>query len=405
MASQGQTVSSPFEYSGVEWNFLDLQEMRNYPVESSERKCKIIGRLNYFLFDNHLIRGHEFEDNKKWIHLLNTFEEKHIKTEYGRPNPELEILPEWFLAKFHSPTQKWTLEWVIAQKMSDDKIVKETIENGLNIWETEGRTRAQKLRKAIDRLPQPQRIKKVVCIGLGAICTCIAVPKNPETQGNTQAWEPCINKGVISHPALAQHVTALVIVNQLQQKTGQIIDLYTGDPMYGEPHKKALESLNGTKFRVLRTDYGKHEHFTMIDDSTFLIAICPGCEAISLVSEYARPVAMLCESLSRHQDPSDFDKVDPDILWYELEDPGTGTKIKIPGTTDYCIESKRLCDMLDNEYTIEEEFPHEERFPLDENELDDDPCLAPHAIPPPGQREPDKMCWNAGVRMYVRKDK
>lgn len=98
--------------------------------------------------------------------------------------------------------------------------IKNQINKTLATWGNN--EREIELRKAIDTISNPHLIQKVVCFGMGAIRT---EPPKLLLPG----WEQD-NQRVVN-----QHAAAVMIVHQLQAKTGQEIKLFVGDPAYGEP--------------------------------------------------------------------------------------------------------------------------------------------------------------------------
>lgn len=174
---------------------------------------------------------------------------------------------------------------------------------------------AEGLKQAIQNIQKPERIKKVVCIGLGMILGGFY------ELDNYHHW-----RGSHRVQGTCQHTAALAIVKQLQDMTGQKVELYAADPEYGPEHIDALETLDqvesiGIKFKVCDTAFGKHEHFTKIDESTLVFT--SGAFAIihRAVSEYTRPAVMIWECLSEHEDPKPETPLEPcpDILWHEVK--------------------------------------------------------------------------------------
>lgn len=181
-------------------------------------------------------------------------------------------------------------------------------------------TRAKRLEAAIDSIPNPERIKKVVCIGLGRILEPLI--SEPLVDSESGQIGP---DNIIAPRNIAQHLAAIAIVKQLQTKTGQLIPLYAADPEYTPRHKRALETLIIGKFIILDISYRRHEQFTIIDDSTLLFDMAgpPQCPTMRIVQEYARPVAIITREVplvAKFQDR----------LWFEVTEED-GTKVQVPG--------------------------------------------------------------------------
>lgn len=175
--------------------------------------------------------------------------------------------------------------------------------------------KAAGLKAAIDKIPHPERIKRVVCVGLGLIVTG-AIDLDTDKYVLMRRPPTCI----------AQHVAALAIVKQLQEITSQKIELYTADPNYGPYHKKALKTLDQVEsiaisFKVCDPAYGKQEHFAKIDESSLLFSVGAFCPIMRIVSEYTRPVAMIWECIEEHEDPKPANLTEPypEVVWYEAK--------------------------------------------------------------------------------------
>lgn len=222
-------------------------------------------------------------------------------------------------------------------------IIQNILKEGFGNWDKS--YMAPGVKEAIGKIPDPGRIKRVVCVGLGLI--------------ECARFEASLNE---THPSraygasLAQHVAALAIVKQLQDMTKKKVQLYTADPAYGPSHKEALETLDkvesiGIKFNVCDVSYGRHEQYLKINDDTLLFTVAAYCGVLRAVSEYTRPAVMICEGLCRdtNQDP---ERPSPDYLWYEVkprEIKGMGderTSVKIPGVPRYVTLSIYTIFML-----------------------------------------------------------
>ncbi|KAI1140123.1 hypothetical protein F5Y05DRAFT_424056 [Hypoxylon sp. FL0543] len=345
------------EYHGLAANFLELKKMRKLPVDSEERRRNIVARCNWYMFSSPAIRGKQFDDNYDYVLLCHSTAGTCTK-EQERPNEEIAANPptEAFLEKYHKPFPENTLGWLAGQDFVSANFIHATLMDAWGKWKSVS-TKAKQLAEAIDSIPKPERVNKVVCLGLGPVLRPTRrdtmLPFGPENIGNR-----------IMPRNIAQHLAAVAIVKQLERKTGQNILLYTADPEYSAQHKVALETLPIRPFIVLDPSYGKHEPFTVIDDNTLVICMAgaPECPAMRIIEEYARPVAFIAAEVPR---TGKFQ----DRLWFEVTEEG-GHKVQVPGCADLplpdgCLDIGDLCpkrvrDMFAHEYSIESKFPAEE---------------------------------------------
>ncbi|KAI1737120.1 hypothetical protein F4680DRAFT_451213 [Xylaria scruposa] len=189
--------------------------------------------------------------------------------------------------------------------------LKEILRVSQRVWAKDGRDRI--LAAIIDSIPNSTEIKKVVCIGLSEI----AVRFGPRSEVAT----------VISR-CLAQHLAVMSMVRHLRGFVSpNVVELFAADWSYDVPHKKALELLG---FTILDASYGKQGHFTTIDDNTMLITFSiADCESIlPIISEYARPVAIICDAYDYLIDESRI-RPPPSPLWSRVKHDDTW--ITIPG--------------------------------------------------------------------------
>ncbi|KAI0096052.1 hypothetical protein F4776DRAFT_561431 [Hypoxylon sp. NC0597] len=349
---------SAYEYRGLEANFLELKRMRKLSVDSDERRRKIIGRCNWYMFGSPEIRGDGFHDNYNYVLLCHTAA-ANCPPEQEKPNQRIADEPpsEEFLAKYHTNYRGGTPAWVASQDLVPVSAIQTILSAAWEKWQTVS-TKAKQVEEAIDNIPKPERIKKVVCLGLGPVLT-----PSLRDQGKSFTRENVGNR--IMPRNIAQHIAAIAIVKQLEQKTGQEIRLYTADPAYTAKHKTALETFSVRPFTVLDPGYGKHEQFTVIDDSTLVFSMtgAPQCPAKRIIEEYARPVAFITAEVPR---TGKFQ----DRLWFEVTEEG-GHKVQIPGCADLPLPDgcmsigglypKRVRDMFVHEYSIEEKFPAEKK--------------------------------------------
>ncbi|KAI1370572.1 hypothetical protein F4677DRAFT_457755 [Hypoxylon crocopeplum] len=344
-------------YTCPDAKFLSRRQMRRLPTDSDKRKNKIIGRCNWYMFGSSTIRGDKFQDSHDFFVLC--------KTAAANCPPEQEKPNQWItdnnhlslqcLSKYHKEYPRDSSSWLIRQDIVPADQIQEVLVEAWERWQA-GNERTDLVAQAIDNIPMPERITKVVCLGLGSILKPLSYAPNQER--NTVS-----PNNLLLPRNIAQHIAAIAIVKQLEKKTGQRIPLYTADPEYGVEHKKALEALPVHQFIVLDPSYGKHEQFTIIDDSTMLFDMTgpPQCPTLRIIQEFARPVAIITREIPRE---GKFQ----DRLWFEVTEDD-GNKVQIPGCWDLpfpdgCANFVGLCpkrvrDMMVYEYDIEEKFPAE----------------------------------------------
>ncbi|KAI1418360.1 hypothetical protein F5Y13DRAFT_176464 [Hypoxylon sp. FL1857] len=349
---------STYEHHGLEANFLDLKRMRKLPVNSEERRRKIIGRCNWYMFGSPEIRGEEFHYNYDYVRLCHTAA-PNCPPEQEKPNQKIADKPpsNEFLAKYHESYREGTPPWVSSQDFVPASTIHAILTEAWGRWQDVS-IRAKQLEVAIGNIPRPERIKKIVCLGLGPVLTpTLRDPSRPFSMENVG------NK--IMPRNVAQHLAAIAIAQQLENKTRRQIPIFTADPGYTPQHKLALETFSVRSFVVLDPSYGKHEQFTVIDDSTLVICMvfAPQCPAKRIIEEYARPVAFITSEVPRE---GKFQ----DRLWFEVTEQD-GNKVQIPGCADLpfpdgCLQlgglyPRRVRDMFVNEYNLENRFPAEDR--------------------------------------------
>ncbi|CAJ2500013.1 Uu.00g028660.m01.CDS01 [Anthostomella pinea] len=252
-------------YSHIENNFLDLEKMRKLRKDDlAERERLIKAICNYWLFDNPSIRYGPMWYST-WLETTGTFDDdKDIKPEYLKVNTGLalnpphkyvlrQMLPIWRVTKtsqiFEDHFHRWPQNskgWHLHQdSFMHPKFMYDIFEMALKHGH-QGTSRSKALDRAIESIPNPERIKKVVCIGLGKVFKSTYLAKCHELQVNI-------------HPShLAQHTAARAIVEILRSKTHQDVQLHAADPAYGRRHEEVLTNLPGVKFNVLNPIYGHH---------------------------------------------------------------------------------------------------------------------------------------------------
>ncbi|KAI1452561.1 hypothetical protein F4805DRAFT_472308 [Annulohypoxylon moriforme] len=369
-------------------NPLKLDEMQGLPVINDERKRKIVGRCNWYMFTNSETRGH-IGHTIDFFKLRQTAA-RNYPPEQEMPNEELARNPPTVALydKYFTPFPRSSEFWFTKQDLVSANAIRAVLERAWKRWQTIS-TRATQVQEAIKCIPKPELINKVVCVGLGPILT--ALRDNP-------------GGGIEDHLAprnVAQHCLAIAIVKQLEEKTGSRIRLYTADPGYTRQHKIALEGNTIIPFTVLDPHYGWHEQFTVIDDNTMLINFAgpPDCPTMRIIEEYARPAVIITREVPR---------IGPyqNRQWFEVTEKN-GNKLKMPGCADLPLPDginigtlcpKRVRDMMVNEYKIESKFPAEDpnlEWSWGKNELVEY-----------GSRDNFSASggyyWYSDVRMYVR---
>jgi hypothetical protein len=155
--------------------------------------------------------------------------------------------------------------------------LRDILQTAQSVWTEDGKDKS--LRSIVNCIPRSGRINKIVCIGLSEI-----------------AWR-CIPKDRmrVNSLCLAQHLAVVSMITYLRQTVSHKVDLFAADWKYDAAHKEALTSFG---FTVLDASHGKQEHFLKIDDRAMLIcfSIADHESILPIVSEYARPVAMIYEA-------------------------------------------------------------------------------------------------------------
>ncbi|KAI1653915.1 hypothetical protein F4813DRAFT_373208 [Daldinia decipiens] len=231
-----------------------------------------------------------------------------------------------FIAKYHKPYLKGTRKFIESLDTVKAKDIQETLDEAWKRWECDKNTRAREFKQAINSIPNPEKIKRVVCLGLGRILMPNSRPNQQSSEQNSGNTQRQCN--IIMPRNIAQHIAAISLVKLLRKKTGkEDIPLYTADPEYGDEHKKALETLppHLCKFTVLDPRYGIHQQFTYIDDNTLVFDMTgpPQCPTMRIIQEFARPVAIITGEIPRR---GKFE----DRLWFEVH-AENGKEIQIPG--------------------------------------------------------------------------
>ncbi|KAI2776315.1 hypothetical protein F4815DRAFT_484713 [Daldinia loculata] len=312
------------DYSGLEADFLKLKEIQGLQLGTKERNKKIVERCNWYMFCASDIRGKDYEDPHEFILHCYQNVQANCPPKQMKPNTKInESLAKAFISKYHKPYEEGTRKYTESRDDVKVEDIQKTLTDAWERWKCDKNTRAHEFKQAIDSIPNPEKIKRVVCLGLGRILmpNFGSNQQSPEKDsGNTQR-----PRNIIMPRNIAQHIAAVSLVKQLEKKTNKEIPLYTADPEYGDEHKKALETLPFGKFLVLDPGYGVHQQFTYIDDNTLVFDMAgpPQCPTMRIIQEFARPVAIITGEIPRR---GKFE----DRLWFEVK-AENGKEVQIPG--------------------------------------------------------------------------
>ncbi|KAK9419980.1 putative SRR1-like domain-containing protein [Seiridium unicorne] len=150
-------------------------------------------------------------------------------------------------------------------------------------------------------------INKVVCVGLG---------------------RPVVLNCAVGSSTM-QHVLAKYIKLQVEKTQNRTVELYAADPMYD---RVTVDGLAAWGFKILDNTYQHHEAFTMVDDSTFYITIETRTLADYMVLEYARPAAMMIQSIKKDVTGIEDARTEPYYHWHEVLHPLTRRiTVELPG--------------------------------------------------------------------------
>ncbi|KAH9903833.1 hypothetical protein F4778DRAFT_101042 [Xylariomycetidae sp. FL2044] len=348
------------EFRGIYSGPFDLEWIRG--LERDERKRYVIGLCNWHMFANNFIRGPEFADRSEWVTVIEstaTIGNLEIKARIGgheefvgdpkyyEENPELsENPPHELLAEYHRPWPVLEHDKYGPESANRDLVKAEYLLEILNeSWDNWSAVRhkervnkvAEKAEIAISKIPNPERINKVVCIALGALASHIVEPAT----NRFERWRYRFQSG-----SIAQHMLAAATARVIQQKTRQPVKLYSSDPRYGIQHQRALAAFPAFSFTLLDPRWGRHEAFTLIDDSTVVIELSAYfCPTLDLIQSYARPVAIITER-PFYQEDLDLSKfpagtkvgVGSSAKWYDVKitDPDGNERYGPTNETTYC---------------------------------------------------------------------
>ncbi|KAI1496151.1 hypothetical protein F5X99DRAFT_85001 [Biscogniauxia marginata] len=415
--------------TGSEPDFLDFERMRRplpsdsleAEAEIRERKRKIIDRCNYWLFFKDGIRGPNFANRFGYMDVARQSRKRRhshlgepIPKNYLEVNLELKALPNQWYVDLHGPeteNDRPDFNYSIDEASTDE--IKRIITYAQQKWDSSDHVKIQKLKDAIDDIPQPQRIRKMVCFDLGKILCRFS--------SEDGKWHLC-NPG--DHMIVSRYVVALSIAKRLRERTGRSIELYATDPYYDESHKKALLDLG---FTILDPAYQVHEPFTFIDDYTLAFLSKYTKNELNVISEYARPVSIICSAPAQHI-PSQWEQLTGpngnerdwelrNILWYEEdrkldEAPGDSewarSGVSVPGSPSPYLPD-RVYHVLNDKYTRSSKFPAEDQAAFER--WSDEYRKATTGRPPARNENtlsPDwdvkSPLWGPTIRMYVRND-
>ncbi|KAI1293294.1 hypothetical protein F5Y03DRAFT_411261 [Xylaria venustula] len=185
-------------------------------------------------------------------------------------------------------------------------------------WTKDGRDEG--LKAIIDSIPEKNLIYKVICVGLSQIA--IRYGKAP-------------NEIEVKSKNLAQHLAVASMVRYLKSLVPHEVELSCADWSYDREHVRALRFLG---FEVLNASCGFQEHMVEIDDNT--LVICFGvedCESIiPIISEYARPVAMIYDAYE-YQITEGHPRPVPSPVWSKVMYKGEW--VSVPGAPFVATET------------------------------------------------------------------
>ncbi|KAK9774081.1 putative SRR1-like domain-containing protein [Seiridium cardinale] len=454
---------------------LDLDQFRQSFVED-QRKTKI-SVANYWTWTNTYCRDHTYmrKDLDKEMRRLtglyggsqndqgeeediNSYNlrrrSKEIKPRHCKPNSSL-VLPEQFFRKFFLDPPYYSEERSAVRKRREQsgstiqqltprkqyknyvtmmertfnhddspvELMHGTLEKALETFKTTS-CQGKKVLDAISKIPQPERIKKIVCIGLGILrnplvhrstLNSVFLDEGERRNGKKKmdlfyknydrtrtelatdrSTAPMVR---FNGQPVAQHTAARAIAEKIQQMTGQDIELYAADPTYGARTKQVLETLPGARFKLLDPRYGYQEQFAEIDDTTLVINFNATSNVWDIVFHYCRPAALICESAYRDRPSHDDDDPPPhrNIYWYEVDNrwfPGQFPKtIAIPGSNNTGTSYSARCnDIVETEYELTDEFT-----------IPDSECPQRHDLIDNASSESRGLYWHDSIRLYTRK--
>ncbi|KAI0896460.1 hypothetical protein F4806DRAFT_508372 [Annulohypoxylon nitens] len=380
---------APQDIYGLEGKSLKVTGLQGLLNTKQERTRKIVRRCNWYMFNNPEITG-RIASGDEFAKLCQTATpnyppEQEEPNEYLANNPP----PESFRIKYFQLYPVGSPHWVMRQDEVSCNVIQAVLEKAWEKWKSIS-TRAKQVSVALDSIPKPERINKVVCIGLGPILTALS-----SSSGE-------IDRDMLYPRSVAQHCLAIAAVKELGKKAGQKINLYTADLGYTPQHNYGIEGSKIVEFKVLNPCYGTHEQFTFIDDNTMLINFAgpPDCPTLSIIEEYARPVVIITEEvppMGPYQDRQ----------WFEVTEEN-GNKVQVPGCANLPLPDgvntgilcpKRVRDMMFDEYQVELKFPAEDKnleLSWGKNDLVEY-----------GNRNNDSAdigyYWFSNTRMYIRK--
>lgn len=265
--------------------------------------------------------------------------------------------------------------------------IKDVLELGMKRWRKDGKDKS--LRSITDKIEHPERIDKVVCVGLGRMA---------------YRKEPAQTDPIVAGPCLAQHLAILTMVDYLRDRVSHKIELYAADFFYDEAHKSALESFGFTVFDPARH---KHEHFRMIDRRTMVCScgIPPFQSIMPIISEYVQPAVLFCNAYEYQIDST---RPRPAIspVWSKARRRNGGedeyTIVLGPPKRNfepfYTASTGRMFDNYEMAMNIGEEFEHKKLANMYDLH---------HHIPKPkseDQRNNPGCIWSKWQCLFVRKN-
>ncbi|KAI0518235.1 hypothetical protein F5B22DRAFT_600414 [Xylaria bambusicola] len=147
--------------------------------------------------------------------------------------------------------------------------------------------------RIIDNIPENNKIKQVVCVGLSQIAVRFG------------------EDGIMASPqCLDQHLTVLEIAHHLSKNSPHGIDLFAVDCTYDDVHKRCLEDVG---FGIFHGRDDMQQHGVRVDNNTLLIVFALGIREYSHSHgvDYEEPVAIIFDVVRNHAWP-------PSLLWEKV---------------------------------------------------------------------------------------
>ncbi|KAK9771996.1 putative SRR1-like domain-containing protein [Seiridium cardinale] len=328
----------PLDYERIK-SLLDSKDVGDIELA----KVMIIQRANWYMWDNILIR--DSPDFGVYCAGWSQHEVTELCAAHERPPDRDLIPPERLLRIFSIP---------FADLLSHESVLNQWGHSGTNMeslctileeywWKFHEGPLIKGVDECLKSVSTICEINKVVCIGLG---------------------RPVVLNCAVGSSTM-QHVLAKYIKLQVEKIQNRTVELYAADPMYD---RVTVDGLAASGFKILDNTYQHHEAFTMVDDSTFYITIETRTLADYMVLEYARPAAMIIQSIKKDVAGIEDPRTEPYYHWHEVLHPLTRrVTVELPGPPRRLpFSPKWLWDILDEEYNHNPAFPtvtaDEEKF-------------------------------------------